>query len=57
MSDKVKAANKKHVFIVGAKSIGQYGGYESFLDRLTEQHQDNKNIQYYIITKANGESC
>lgn len=56
MSDKVKAANKKHVFIVGAKSIGQYGGYESFLDRLTEQHQDNKNIQYYIITKANGVS-
>lgn len=47
--------NKKHIFVVGAKSIGQYGGYESFLDRLTEQHQDNPGIQYYIVTKANGE--
>lgn len=46
---------RRHIFIVGAKSIGQYGGYESFLDRLTEQHQYNPNIQYYIVTKANGE--
>lgn len=47
--------DKKHIFIVGAKCIGQYGGYESFLDRLTEQHQGNVNLQYYIVTKANGE--
>jgi len=46
---------QKHIFIIGAKCIGQYGGYETFLDKLTEQHQDNKNIQYYIVTKANGD--
>ena len=47
----------RHVFIIGAKCIGQYGGYETFLDKLTEQHQDDKNIQYYIVTKANGDGA
>lgn len=46
---------KKHIFIVGAKCLGQYGGYETFLDKLTEQHQNNETIQYYIATKANGD--
>lgn len=46
---------QRHVFIVGAKCIGQYGGFETFLDKLTEQHQTNHNIQYYIVTKANGD--
>ena len=49
-----KNAKKKHIFIVGAKSIGQYGGYETFLNKLTEQHKNNSNIQYYISAKANG---
>lgn len=49
--------DRKHVFIIGAKSIGQYGGFETFLDKLTEQHQYNKHIQYYIVTKANGKGC
>ena len=43
----------KHVFIVGAKGF-TYGGYETFLDKLTEYHQNNKNIQYHIACKANG---
>lgn len=43
----------QHVFIVGAKGF-VYGGYESFLDKLTEYHQNNKNIQYHIACKANG---
>ena len=47
----------RHIFIIGAKSIGQYGGYESFLDKLTEQHKNEKSIQYYIVTKANGAGC
>ena len=34
----------KNIFIVGAKNCGAYGGYETFLDKLTEYHQDNKNI-------------
>ncbi len=30
------------------------GGYETFLDRLTECHRENKEIQYHIACKANG---
>ena len=48
---------KRHVFIIGAKCIGQYGGYETFLDRLTEVHQNESSIQYYIVTKANGDGA
>ena len=47
-------APMKHVFIIGAKCIGQYGGYETFLDRLTEVHEKDEGIQYHIVTKANG---
>lgn len=43
----------QHIFIVGAKGF-TYGGYETFLDKLTEYHQDNKEIQYHIACKANG---
>ena len=50
-------ASVKSVFIIGAKCIGQYGGYETFLDRLTEVHQNDPSIQYYIVTKANGDGA
>ncbi len=49
--------NTRHVFIIGAKCIGQYGGYETFIDKLTEVHQSEKTIQYNIVTKANGEGA
>jgi rhamnosyltransferase len=49
-----KVVKKANVFIIGAKCIGQYGGYETFLDKLTEQHASDSSIQYYIVTKANG---
>lgn len=60
--DKVDKGNKMNnsksfVFILGAKSIGQYGGYETFLDRLTEVHAGDADIQYYIVTKANGDGA
>lgn len=45
----------QHVFLVGAKSLGAYGGYETFINKLTEYHQDNKKIQYHIACKANGD--
>lgn len=45
---------KQHVFIVGAKSLGAYGGYETFVDKLTENHKDIGKIQYHIACKANG---
>ena len=43
----------QHVFIVGAKGF-TYGGYETFLDKLTEYHEDNNKIKYHIACKANG---
>ena len=45
----------QHVFIIGSKSIGQYGGYETFVDKLTEQHQYEPSIKYHIACKANGQ--
>ena len=45
----------KHIFLVGAKSLGAYGGYETFIYKLTEYHKDNKRIKYHIACKANGD--
>ncbi len=43
----------QHVFIVGSKGIpGSYGGYETFVDKLTEYHQDNPDIKYHVACKA-----
>ena len=47
----------RHVFLVGAKSLGAYGGYETFINKLTEYHQDNKNIKYHVAVKANGQGA
>lgn len=49
--------NKKdgiqHVFIIGSKGIpGTYGGYETFVDKLTEYHQNEKQIRYHIACKG-----
>jgi len=51
----VRKEKVQHVFIVGAKSIGAYGGYETFVNKLAEYHRDNKKIQYHIACKANGQ--
>ena len=45
----------KNIFVIGAKNIGQYGGFETFLDKLTYQHKNKKEFNYYIITKENGD--
>ena len=43
----------QHVFIVGSKGIpGAYGGYETFVDKLTEYHEDNKELKYHVSCKA-----
>ncbi|MDO4438503.1 MAG: DUF1972 domain-containing protein [Eubacteriales bacterium] len=47
----------QHVFLIGAKSLGAYGGYETFVYKLTEYHQNNKNIKYHVACKANGDGC
>ena len=44
----------QHVFLVGAKSLGAYGGYETFVYKLTEYHQNKTNIKYHVVCKANG---
>lgn len=45
----------QHVFLVGAKSLGAYGGYETFINKLTEYHQENEKIKYHVACKANGD--
>lgn len=45
----------QHVFIVGSKSLGAYGGYETFVYKLTQYHQNNKEIKYHVACKANGD--
>lgn len=43
----------QHIFIVGSKGIpGVYGGYETFVDKLTEYHIDNKRIKYHVACKS-----
>ena len=45
----------QHIFLIGAKSLGAYGGYETFINKLTEYHRNNKKIQYHVACKANGD--
>ena len=48
----------QHVFIVGSKGIpGAYGGYETFVDKLTQYHTDCPDLQYHVACKGetNGE--
>lgn len=45
----------QHVFIVGSKSMGAYGGYETFVNKLTEYHKNNEKIKYHVACKANGD--
>ena len=54
---KNKMSNVQNVFLVGAKSLGAYGGYETFVYKLTEYHQNNPNIKYHVACKANGDGC
>lgn len=43
----------QHVFIVGSKGIpGNYGGYETFVDKLTEYHQNEPKLKYHVACKA-----
>lgn len=42
----------QNVFIVGSKGCGNYGGYETFIDKLTEYHQNNEKIRYHIAWKG-----
>jgi hypothetical protein len=50
-----ESRDMRHVYIIGAKSIGLYGGFESFVLNLLKHHKDNRNIKYHISCKANGQ--
>lgn len=59
-SDRLKkwlSGGGTHVLMVGAKSLGAYGGYETFVDKLTEYHQNDSRIKYHVACKANGYGC
>ena len=53
--EKKKYDGPQHIYIIGAKSIGLYGGYETFVMNLLQQHGENPNLKYHIATKANGQ--
>ena len=42
----------QYVYIVGSKGFGNYGGYETFVDKLTEYHKNNKEIRYLVACKG-----
>lgn len=45
------------VFIIGAKGIGNYGGYETFLKKLIETDKNNTKIKYHVACKYNGQGA
>lgn len=47
-----KSCHTQHVFIIGCKGIpAQYGGFETFVDKLT-QYQTDKSIRYHVACAA-----
>ena len=47
LNDKVQ-----HVYLVGAKSLGAYGGYETFVYKLTEYHQNGNWVVKAILLSS-----
>lgn len=45
------------IFIIGAKGIGNYGGYETFLRKLIETDRNSSKIKYHIACKYNGQGA
>lgn len=45
------------VFIIGAKGIGNYGGYETFLKKLIKTDKENKQVKYHVACKYNGQGA
>lgn len=43
----------QHVFIIGSKGIpGSYGGYETFVDKLTQYHEKDTSLSYHVACKG-----
>lgn len=47
----------RHVFIMGAKSVGQYGGFETFVDELVRRLGPKDEFKIHVACKANGDGC
>lgn len=45
---------EQNVFLIGAKSLGAYGGYETFVNKLTQYHAEQPQLKYHVACKANG---
>jgi len=45
----------QHIFLIGAKNLGTYGGYETFVNKITEYHQHDSRLKYHVACKANGD--
>lgn len=46
--------NVQHVFIIGSKGIpGNYGGFETFADKLIEHSMEIDNIRYHVACRGN----
>ena len=42
----------QNVLIIDSKGIpGEYGGYETFVDRLIGEHEHEENIKYNVACK------
>jgi rhamnosyltransferase len=55
--EKTMRVNVQHIFLLGAKNLGTYGGYETFVDKLTEYHGQSDKLRYHVACKANGDGC
>jgi len=53
----MQSKDVQHIFLVGAKSLGAYGGYETFINKLTEYHRYNEKLKYHVAVKANGQGA
>ena len=43
----------QHIFIIGSKGIpANYGGFETFVEKLTEYHQNNSELKYHVSCKG-----
>lgn len=53
MNERFIDVSKKHIFIIGCKGIPtRYGGFETFVDKLTEYKKSEK-IQYHVARIVN----
>lgn len=56
MGNKIIINREQNVFIIGSKGIpGAYGGYETFVDRLTDCHRNLSSIKYHVACKGKDE--